>query len=134
MKPLRVVAAVLSSEGRILLTQRPPGKHLAGLWEFPGGKVEPDESDEAALRRELREELGVQSRVKGLVAEIVHDYPEKRVHLLLYDAEITAGRPEPKDASDLAWFMLEELRTLPMPDADAPLIEALAQRGTKQAK
>src|SRR6187402_801609 len=81
MNIIQVAAGLVFREGRLLITQRPPGGHLAGLWEFPGGKREADESFEDCLRRELREELGVEVDVGELVESITHEYPGKSVHL-----------------------------------------------------
>jgi 8-oxo-dGTP diphosphatase len=125
---LRVVAAAIDDgRGRYLLTQRPPGRHLAGTWEFPGGKVEPGEADVEALVRELDEELGVRADIGRLVASITHAYPEKTVHLLLYRARIH-GRPVAHDATGMGYYDPEAMRRLSMPAADAPLIEALERQ------
>jgi len=124
---LRVVAAAISDgRGRWLLADRPPGRHLAGLFEFPGGKVEADETDAAALARELREELGIECEIGSLVSEVQHDYPERSVHLLLYQAQIVRGTPRPREGQRLQWATAQAMRALPMPPADGPLVEALS--------
>ncbi len=130
---LRVVAAAISDEsGRWLLADRPPGRHLAGLFEFPGGKVEPGESDAAALTRELAEELAIDCEVGALLSEVEHCYPERTVHLLLYRARIIRGTPAPQEGQQLRWVSADAMRSLPMPPADGPLVEALAESATKR--
>lgn len=123
---LVVAAALLDGAGRILVQQRPSGKPMAGLWEFPGGKVEPGELPEAALVRELEEELGLMLDPAALVPATFASAPlgEGAPHLLLllYSARSWTGIPEPRHASALKWASTAELRTLPMPPADIPLI------------
>ena len=118
-----VVAAVVIRDGCVLLSRRPPGKHLAGLWEFPGGKVETWESPEEALVREVREELALEIASLRPYAFVHHDYPEKRILMLTYRCE---ARGEPV-AADLEWRWqpLSGLEAACMPPADAPIVEAL---------
>ena len=118
-----VVAGILTRDGRVLLTRRPPGKHLAGLWEFPGGKVEEWETPEEALAREVREELALE--VDGLVpfAFVHHDSPEKRVLMLAYRAR-PVGEPGAA-ALEWRWLAVEELDPSVMPAADLPIVRAL---------
>ncbi|MEM1025595.1 MAG: (deoxy)nucleoside triphosphate pyrophosphohydrolase [Myxococcota bacterium] len=120
-----VAAAIVDTEGRWLLADRPPGRHLAGLFEFPGGKVEPGESDQTALVRELEEELGITCEIGSLLSELTHHYPERSVHLLLYRAQIARGRPTPREGQRLEWATTLQMRVLPMPPADGPFIDAL---------
>ena len=120
-----VAAALIDGAGRVLLTQRPEGSHLAGTWEFPGGKREPEEGDREALARELAEELDVQADIGTLVAEIEHAYERFVVHLRLFAAVIRAGTPRAVEVADLRWVRVDEMRALPMPPADGPLIDAL---------
>jgi 8-oxo-dGTP diphosphatase len=120
-------AALLAADGRILLQQRAPDRHMAGLWEFPGGKVETDETPEAALVRELREELGIMIDAGALtpIAFASHRNGERHMILLLYLCRNWVGEPQPLDASALAWVHLAQMRSLPMPPADEPLIDRL---------
>jgi mutator protein MutT len=120
-----VAAAVIFRRGRLLLAQRRPGKHLEGLWEFPGGKREPGESFPEALRRELREELDVQVRVGRLIAETIHAYPDRQVRLRFYRCRVESGIPQPIGCAALAWVARPELAAYRFPDADAPLVERL---------
>ena len=124
---LRVVAGILEAEGRVLLTRRRAGTHLAGLWEFPGGKVEAGESDPVALARELREEIGVRVRVGELFEQVTHAYPDRTVALRFYRCEILEGTPEALEVADLAWVPVSELSGYPLPPADAPLVGRLLE-------
>ena len=129
LKPtIRVVAAVLhDSEGRILVGQRPAGKTLAGLWEFPGGKLEPGEAAEAALRRELFEELGIQVRSCRPLMQLRHEYPERHVELLVWLVEHYGGEARGLEGQALRWVSVQELPTLALLPADLPIIEYLAR-------
>jgi 8-oxo-dGTP diphosphatase len=129
MRRLIMVAAcaLLDPEGRVLITRRPPGKPLAGLWEFPGGKVEGDEVPEAALIRELREELGVEI-ANGALSPLTfasHAYPEFYLLMPLYVCRKWEGRVTALEGQELAWVRPEELRRYDMPPADEPLKDAL---------
>ncbi|HVF93930.1 MAG TPA: (deoxy)nucleoside triphosphate pyrophosphohydrolase [Sphingomonas sp.] len=130
---LVVAAALTDPEGRVLLQQRPPGKHLAGLWEFPGGKIEPGETPEAALVRELREELGIAVNAAALTPVTFASAAAGSRHLILmlYRVETWAGTPQPLDATALRWDHPAAMHALPMPPADVPLVEALcaSERG-----
>jgi len=119
-----VVAAVIEREGRYLLTLRPEGTHLAGHWEFPGGKRDPGETDGEALVRELREELDITAEVGALVHDVTHAYPERTVTLRFY-ACTYAGEARPMIGQQLRWVRRDELATLPFPDADLDLIRQL---------
>lgn len=122
-----VAAALADAKGRILLQQRRPGRAMAGLWEFPGGKVEAGELPEAALARELAEELGIEVEPANLVPACFASAPSGEAHmiLLLYRCGRWAGTPAPLDASALTWATVAEMRALPMPPADAPLVDLL---------
>lgn len=124
---VRVAAGVIRDErGRILLGQRPAGKHLAGTWEFPGGKCHPQESPADALARELDEELGVRVvRVAPLLA-LTHTYPELTVRLILHDVLDIQGQPHGREGQALRWANPEELDALDMPPADRPIVKALS--------
>lgn len=124
---LVVVAAVVEDRHRFLVTRRPPGVHLAGMWEFPGGKIDPDESHVAALRRELREELGVDADVGELVHDTTHAYPEVTVALYFYRCRLV-GEPTPLLGQEMRWVPREELPSLGFPPADAELIDLLQRR------
>ena len=120
-----VVAAVIRRTGKILITQRLDNVHLAGMWEFPGGKVEAEESFEGALRREIREELGIEIRVLDEFFTVEHEYPTKSVRLHFFNCTITEGRPEPLAVADLRWVLPAELDMFEFPPADAELIARL---------
>ncbi len=120
-----VAAALLFSQGRLLITQRPPGVHLAGLWEFPGGKREHGEGWEDCLQRELREELGVAIRVGDLFEEVTFEYPGKIVRLRFYLARIVEGEPRAIGCAALKWVTSGELGDHPFPPADEVLLERL---------
>jgi 8-oxo-dGTP diphosphatase len=120
-----VAGIVRDGQGRILLAQRPPGKHLAGRWEFPGGKREPGESPERALRRELAEEIGIDAgAVEPLIAVPWH-YPEKSVLLDVYVVRDWRGEAHGREGQALRWVGIEAMHALPMPPADKPVVAAL---------
>jgi 8-oxo-dGTP diphosphatase len=128
MKLLLVSAvALIDPEGRILLAQRPAGKSLAGLWEFPGGKVDPGETPEAALIRELREELGIETKASCLapLTFASHSYDDFHLLMPLFACRRWEGIPQPQEGQTLAWVRPERLRDYPMPPADLPLIPIL---------
>lgn len=127
MKPtVRVVAAVLYDERRqVLVTQRPAGKSMAGHWEFPGGKVEPGESDADALRRELREELGIEIIQARPLEELRHEYPERCVVLSVWVVTEFSGAPAALEGQPLHWSPPAQLRALAMLPADWPIVERL---------
>ena len=124
--PIHVVAGVLrDAQGRVLLAQRPPGKHLAGLWEFPGGKCERDEDACDALRRELHEELGVAvGAVEKLIA-VPWRYAEKWICLDVYNVLDYRGTPQGRERQALRWVAVQALDDVPMPAADRPVVSAL---------
>ena len=128
---LTVVAAVLRDEaGRVLLTRRPPGRHMAGLWEFPGGKVEAGESPRAALTRELREELGIEVTPGRLLHRSHHREPGLSIDLLFFEAEMGGEHPTPLDGQEMAWVEPEALSGYPTPPADAGLVAFLQAHST----
>ena len=124
-----VAAALLGADRRVLLQQRLPGRAMAGLWEFPGGKVESGELPEAALARELKEELGIAVAESALVPACFASAPLGNRHmvLLLYLCRRWEGEPRPLDAAALAWLRPEEMRPDDMPPADRPLVALLAR-------
>ncbi|MEP7044247.1 MAG: Nudix family hydrolase [Dokdonella sp.] len=124
--PLHVVAGVLhDAQGRILLAQRPPGKHLAGLWEFPGGKCEDGELPIDALARELREEIGVVVESARPLIVVPHAYAEKRILLDVWRVAAFTGTPHGREGQRLAWVERADLDRLELPPADRPVVTAL---------
>ena len=123
---VRVVAAALyDAHGRVLIAERMPGKHMAGRWEFPGGKIEPGESEAEALSRELREELGVEVVSAHPLLVLRHDYAERRVEISMWIVERYAGRPRGLDGQKLKWVRPQGLPAEDVLEADRPFIEAL---------
>ncbi len=122
-----VAAALVDASGNILLQKRAPGRAMAGLWEFPGGKVEEGETPEAALSRELWEELGVEVDPGALRPTCFASAPvgDRHMVLLLYVCRSWRGEPKALDAERLDWVPLQAMRGLPMPPADEPLIDLL---------
>ena len=112
-------------DGKLLITQRHAGAHLGGLWEFPGGKRECDETFEACLARELKEELGIEVRVRNLIETVEHAYPEKRVLLKFFHCDWLANEPQALGCPAFAWISREELALYEFPAADARLLEML---------
>ena len=128
MKLLPVVAcALVDVDGRVLVAQRPEGKQFAGLWEFPGGKIEPGETPEASLIRELKEELGIDTSSSCLapLSFVSHAYAEFHLLMLLYVCRKWQGTAQALEAAALKWVRPRDLRKLPMPPADEPLISPL---------
>ena len=128
MKLLLVTAvALIDPDGRVLLAQRPPGKSLAGLWECPGGKVEPGETPEAALIRELQEELGIDTWASCLapLTFASHSYADFHLLMPLFACRRWQGIATPREGQTLAWVRPDRLGDYPMPAADLPLIPIL---------
>jgi len=119
-----VVAAVIERDGALLVTRRQPGVHLEGLWEFPGGKIDPAETHVDALRREIVEELAVDVAVRDLVLATSHAYPDRTVVLYFYNCDLQ-GTPTPLLGQEMRWVRREELAGLAFPPADEELIAML---------
>jgi 8-oxo-dGTP diphosphatase len=121
-----VVAAVIYDPlGRVLIAQRPAGKSLAGCWEFPGGKIEANEEEGDALRRELLEELGIHARALRPVFELTHEYPERHVALSVWAVDQYTGVPAGLENQQLRWERPAALRSIGMLPADLPIIDWL---------
>ncbi|WP_206922780.1 (deoxy)nucleoside triphosphate pyrophosphohydrolase [Alicyclobacillus suci] len=128
MKTVRVVAAIIINDKQeVLCALRSQAMSLPGLWEFPGGKIEPEETPQAALVREIAEELGCNIEVANLVAEVTHQYPNIIVNLSTYHARIVRGKPIAKEHEKLVWMPLNELKSLAWAPADIPTVEILVQ-------
>jgi 8-oxo-dGTP diphosphatase len=125
-----VVAAVIEQDGRFLVTHRQEGVHLAGMWEFPGGKIDLTETHADGLRREIREELDADARVGELILATTHAYPEKTVTLYFYRCTLT-GMPRPLLGQEMRWVTRNEMATLAFPAADAELITMLTRRNSQ---
>ncbi|HEY6516490.1 MAG TPA: 8-oxo-dGTP diphosphatase MutT [Steroidobacteraceae bacterium] len=124
---LVVAAAILDASGRVLIAERPPGKHMAGRWEFPGGKVAPDETEAAALARELVEELGVEVISARPVMRLSHCYPDRTVELSMWLVESYRGEPQALDGQRLKWVERAQLGEEDILEADRPFVAALVQ-------
>ena len=122
---LVVAAALYDAEGRVLIAQRPPGKHQAGRWEFPGGKVAPGESESAALARELREELGIVVTASRPLMRLQHTYPDRSVELSMWIVERWSGAPRGLDGQVLRWAAPARLGDEDLLEADRPFVAAL---------
>lgn len=125
-RALQVAAGLVFRSGRLLITRRPEGTHLGGLWEFPGGKLEPGESWEDGLVRELQEELGIRVAVGRLLSEVTHAYPEKTVHLRFHVCTLLEGEPRPLGCAALEWVTREGLALHSFPAADVQILAAAA--------
>lgn len=118
-----VVGAVIRDGDRVLLARRPEGKDQAGLWEFPGGKIEPGETPEEALARECREELALEIESPTILRSVLHRYPEKTIRLLLVECSVRPGSvPVPQEGQSVAWVRPSDLDRLPVCPADRELL------------
>ena len=127
-QPVLVCAAIIVERGKILLAQRRENDHLAGCWEFPGGKVAGDEAPDKALVRELREELDIEIRVTASESFIYWEYPEKRILLLFFRGSIQSGIPRPVECQAVEWFDFSAVSSLNLAPADARAWSAISAR------
>lgn len=129
MRRISVAAGVIRrADGRVLVTRRPPDKHMAGAWEFPGGKVRSRESPRQALSRELFEELGIQVRDARELMNYEQQYPDRLVELYFFSVEDYSGTPGGRERQQLAWEHPEDLGDMGFLPADRPLVELLIQQ------
>ncbi len=124
--PVPVAAALIEKDGRVLIAKRKAGR-FTGKWEFPGGKVEEDETPEECLKRELREELAIETQIGTLYLSTTYAYPHATIELLTYRASIVSGEIELREHSDARWVAPEELQNYDFPEADCAVIERLAR-------
>lgn len=122
---LAVVAAIIKKDKKVLLGQRPPKKSLAGLWEFPGGKIELGEQPETALRRELKEELGIDAEIGSLKVVTTHNYGDVGVILVFYEVQFWKGEPKSIYHSELKWVTVDELKAIELPEANKQVLPEL---------
>jgi len=126
---IRVVAGVIGKGGRVLVAKRREGDKLAGKWEFPGGKVDAGETPEDALKRELHEELGIETEVGAFLCRSCHDYSHLSVELLAYLVSHVSGEMIPHVHDEIRWVKPEDLSGYDFPDANLPVIRALLDKG-----
>lgn len=124
---LVVAAAIFDGSGRVLIAERPAGKHMAGRWEFPGGKVASGEAEEAALARELEEELGIEVIAAQPMMRLTHRYPDREVELSMWVVERYRGEPRALDGQRLKWVQRAQLAGEDILEADRPFVAALVQ-------
>jgi 8-oxo-dGTP diphosphatase len=125
--PVRVAAGVLVEDGRVLIARRAPGRSEGGKWEFPGGKLEPGETPEECLVRELAEELGIQTRVLSPMVTTVHKYTWGTIELMALRVERVAGEPAPHDHAELRWVAPADLARYDFAAADLAIMRALEE-------
>jgi mutator protein MutT len=125
---VEVALALVWRRGRLLITRRPSGVHLAGFWEFPGGKLRAGETPEDAAVREVVEEVGLRCRARARRPAVVHDYPDRRVTLHPVDCDWEHGEAEQLEVDAIAWVEPRELPSYPFPEANGPLLEELSRQ------
>jgi 8-oxo-dGTP diphosphatase len=131
---INVTAALIFQDGRILITKRPPGYHLAGLWEFPGGKQEIDESLEECLVREIKEELDIEILAGRLFSTVRHEYEKKIVTLHFFECIHLTGYPKAIESQEIKWVKPEDLRLYEFPPPDQAIIELLISKPDHKSK
>jgi len=119
-----VTAAIIEKNHKVLLARRKPGKYLEGFWEFPGGKIENNETPEECLKRELSEELSVLAEINGFFVENIHEYPDKKIKLLAYRVNIISGDFKLSDHDKIVWVKPEKILTYQSAPADVAIAEA----------
>ena len=122
---MKVTAGIIEGGGKVLIARRKPGKHMGGKWEFPGGKIEPGESPEQSLARELAEELGVRARVGRFLCRAFYDGDGVSLELLVYSVEEVDGEPALREHEELRWVLPEELLSYDLADSDRAVVEEL---------
>lgn len=131
---VRVTAAVIERDGRVLIARRPAGERRGGLWEFPGGTVEPGEDPRECLRRELREELGIEAEIGELLVRHVQVYEDVTIELSSYRGRLVGGTPRAREHEALAWVLPEELAGYEFPAADGPTVELVRRAGREETR
>jgi len=121
-----VVAGIIKHDGQYLITKRFEDSHLGGMWEFPGGKIMKGENDISALRRELKEEIGIDCRVGKLVYETSYHYPDISINIRFYNCDLLSGAPKPLECAAVKWVKSSDLMQYEFPPSDIKLIEALS--------
>ena len=125
---IEVAAGLIFRKRKLLITQRRPNDHLGGLWEFPGGKLEPGEDYQDCLRRELSEELGVEASVGPLLCAVEHAYPEKTIRIKFHQCRLITGKPQPLGCVALEWVSAAELANYEFPPADQQILNIIRDR------
>ena len=128
-----VAGGLFDATGRVLIAQRPPSSHMAGRWEFPGGKIDHGESELQALRRELTEELGIKLIAAEPMLQLTHEYPERRVELSMWLVTAYEGEPMSLDGQALKWVKPAHLTHEDLLEADRPIVAALVERAAKDS-
>lgn len=131
LQQIEVALALVWRRGRLLITRRPAGVHLAGFWEFPGGKLRPGETPEDAAVREVVEEVGLRCRARSRRPSVVHEYPDRRVTLHPVDCDWEHGEAEQLEVDAVAWVEPHELGAYPFPEANTPLLRALTGKASE---
>lgn len=124
---MKVTAGILEENGLVLIARRKPGKHMGGKWEFPGGKIEPGETPEESLARELQEELDVRARIGRLLCRASYEGDGVSLELLVYRVEGFDGTPTLREHQELRWVLPRDLRSYDLADSDRRVVEALYQ-------
>jgi 8-oxo-dGTP diphosphatase len=123
-----VVCSIIERDGRFLIARRPAGRHLERKWEFPGGKVDPGESEASALERELHEELQIRVEILERLTPVEHDYADLSLRLIPFRCRIVEGSPIALDHEELRWITIDEASDYDFPEADAPILEEYRRR------